>query len=238
MWNQEAVMTQLTLEESGSDEQVLLHELTHRINNEFAAIIGAVSLAATRSGNAEVKGALSRVAELLNQYAGVHRALQMPEYDTLVDAEAYFRQLCLSIGRSKLDNRQIKLVLSAQSLRLRAKRCWLLGMIVCELITNAARHAFAGDGGEIHVAVWRDGAFVKCSVKDNGSAATNIQPGRGLKIVEGLSGALEGCFEQKFGPRGSRSLLVFPYRGEPGFIVERTRQAMVDEEYRYGVAQN
>jgi hypothetical protein len=58
--------------------------------------------------------------------------------------------------------------------------------------------------GEIRVAVWVDGAFVKCSVQDNGSAAPNIHPGRGLQIVDALSEALGGRFKQTFGP-GDRS---------------------------------
>jgi two-component sensor histidine kinase len=36
-------------------QAVLLHELNHRINNEYASAIGAVSLAAAQSGNEEVK---------------------------------------------------------------------------------------------------------------------------------------------------------------------------------------
>src|SRR5580658_7823691 len=103
-------MMELNFRLSLADEPVLLHELTHRINNEFAAAIGAVSLAAARSGNDEVKAALSGVAELLHQHAEVHRALQMPEYDTMLDAQRYLRQLCLSISRSYLDHRKIKLV--------------------------------------------------------------------------------------------------------------------------------
>jgi two-component sensor histidine kinase len=75
---------------------VLLHELNHRINNEYASAISAVSLAAAHSGNEEVKLALSAVNELLHSYADVHRALQMPETDRLIDAASYLRQLCES----------------------------------------------------------------------------------------------------------------------------------------------
>ena len=60
-------------------QAVLLHELNHRINNEYASAISAVSLAAAHSGNEEVKLALSAVNELLHSYADVHRALQMPD---------------------------------------------------------------------------------------------------------------------------------------------------------------
>ena len=196
-------------------EHVLLHELIHRINNEFAAAISVVTVTAARSGNEEVKAALAGVAELLHRHADVHRFLQMPDHDTLVDTAAYLRQLCLSISRARLDARQISLVLSAQPLRLQAERCWRLGMIVHELISNAARHAFGNRGGAIRVAVWRDGAFVKCSVQDSGSVTTSIQPGHGLKIVNSLSRALGGRFRQTFGVQGSKSLLVFPHDGEP-----------------------
>jgi two-component sensor histidine kinase len=219
-----------------SEEHVLLHEINHRINNEFAAVIGVVSVAAARSGNKVAEVALTEVAELLHRYASVHRILQMPEHDTLVDAAAYLRQLCLALSRSTLDAREVKLVLSAQPLRLQAERCWRLGMIVHELISNAARHAFENRGGEIRVAVWQDGAFVKCSVQDSGSVAENIQPGQGLKIVDGLSRALGGHFGQSFGVQGSKSLLVFPHDGEPVASAERPRRGKVQNPERDGQA--
>jgi two-component sensor histidine kinase len=99
--------------------------------------------------------------------------------------------------------------------RLQAERCWRLGMIVHELISNAARHAFGNRGGAIRVAVWQDGAFVKCSVQDSGSVTNSIRPGHGLKIVNSLSRALGGRFRQTFGVQGSKSLLVFPCDSEP-----------------------
>ena len=206
-----------------SDEYVLLRELHHRVNNEFAAAISVVSLVAARSSNDEVKAALARVAGLLHHYSDVHRALQRPEHGTLIDAATYLRKLCLSISRSKLDNRKIKLVLTAQPLWQQADRCWRLGMIVNELITNAARHAFADGGGEIRVELLRAGTSVKCSVLDNGSAEAKVYPKRGLKIIDELTKGVDGRFNQKFEPRGSTSILIFPYDGPPEVIAERKK---------------
>jgi two-component sensor histidine kinase len=93
------------IDRPNSDEHVLLHELNHRINNEFAAAIGVVSAAAARSSNQKVKAALTGVRELLHRYADVHRALQMPEDDAPLDVAAYLQRLCVSISRSKLDAR-------------------------------------------------------------------------------------------------------------------------------------
>jgi two-component sensor histidine kinase len=205
-------------------ERMLLRELNHRINNEFAAAIGAVSLAAARSNNDEVKAALSGVVELLHQYADVHRALQLPEYDTLVDAATYLRQLCCSITRSQLEGRKISLVLAAQPLPLSADHCWRLGMIVFELINNAARHAFSSREGEIRAELlWVD-PFIECTIMDNGSASREVQPGHGLKIIDALTKELRGQFEQTFGSQGSRATLVFPA------TVSRNRPSKTESE--------
>lgn len=217
-------MTEFASQTTVPQDQILLHELNHRINNEFTAAISVVSLAAARSRNNEVKATLSGVAELLHQFANVHRALQMPEYDMMLDAEMYFRQLCLSISRSYLDHRKIKLVLATEPLQLKADYCWRLGMIVYELIINSARHAFPDGVGEIRVELSRTGAFANCSVTDNGSAAAKAAPGRGLKIIDQLSRSLGGRFEQMFGPRGSRSILVFPDNSEPALVAGRPRR--------------
>jgi two-component sensor histidine kinase len=207
-----------------ADERMLLRELNHRTNNEFAAAITAVSLAARRSNNDEVKAALSGVVELLHQYADVHRALQMPECDTLVDAATYLRQLCRSITRSRLEGRKISLLLAAQPLPLPADHCWRLGMIVFELINNAARHAFSEGEGEIRAELlWAD-PFVECRIMENGSASGEVQPGHGLKIIDALSKDLRGRFEQTFGSGGSIATLVFPA------TVSRNRPSKIETE--------
>ena len=195
-------------------EQALLQELNHRISNEFQSALSLVSLTAARSRSQEVKDALSGVTVLLHHYAEIHRALQVPHDLDRVDAAEYLRRLCLSIRRSKLERGQVHLVLAAPPLVLHSVECWLLGLIVYELITNAVRHAFHSRNGEIRVELLRAGAFVHCKVMDNGSAPAPVQRGHGLRIIEELVKALDGRFEQRFGTAGSTSILVFPHSQE------------------------
>jgi two-component sensor histidine kinase len=209
-------MTEFPLVPEVPMERVLLHELIHRINNEFSALIGAVSRTAAGSVNHEVKVALAHIIELLSHHAELHRALQMPENNAHIDASDYLENLCLSISRSKLVGIRIDLVLTASPLRLPPEQCWRLGMIVYELVTNAARHAFRNGNGEIRVELSRAGSFVECRVVDNGAAApAKIQRGRGLSIVDELVKGLDGRLEQRFGQSGSLSILSLPYKGEP-----------------------
>src|SRR5262249_9382906 len=87
------IMTALPSQLPRPQEQLLLHELNHRIGNEFRCAISVVSLAAARSSDKEVKAVLTEVAELLHHYAEVHHALQMPEHGLRTDVAAYLRKL-------------------------------------------------------------------------------------------------------------------------------------------------
>jgi two-component sensor histidine kinase len=49
------------------------------------------------------------------------------------------------------DGRGIELVLVERPFKMSSERCWRLGLILSELITNSARHAFAESGGMIRV---------------------------------------------------------------------------------------
>jgi two-component sensor histidine kinase len=192
------------------EEKLLEGELTHRMNNEFAAAIAVVSLAAARSPSSEVKSALAVVEARLHSYVQVNRSLQRPSQDTIIDASAYLRGLCQSISRSRLDCRGIELQFVGRPLDMDSERCWRLGMIISELVTNAARHAFGDGGGKIQVELSRRGPLANCRVADDGTAPENIRPGRGFAIVQGLIATLHGTINQHFGPRGSVSDMNFP----------------------------
>jgi two-component sensor histidine kinase len=193
--------------------RLLLREFTHRVNDDFASAISVVSLAAARSRSQEVRAALSAVQDRLQSYASIHRALQMPDHTSRVDAASYLRQLCRAISGAKLEWRGIRLVLAVRSLWMNSEACWRLGMIVSELVTNAARHAFGEGGGEIRVELRSSRAFVECQVTDDGAAGVPICPARGLKIVEALVGGLDGTIERRASPRGTTWALTFPLDG-------------------------
>ena len=193
-----------------TSEYLLVRELAHRINNEYASLIGVSSRMASRSSSDEVKAALFEVINLLHNYADMHRALQIPTYSSGVDASRYIRTLCQSIKRAVLDRRGIEMVLSESALHLDAEKCWKLGMIVSELITNSARHAFGDRGGTIRIELSSFGPFAQCSFMDDGSSRHSSTPGQGLKIIAALASGLNGEIVHRFGTEGATSVLIFP----------------------------
>jgi len=193
------------------DGSLLLRELNHRIKNELTSAIYTVSAKAVRSDSGAVKAALLDVVDLLHQCADVHRALRMPEQGRLTDAASYLQQVCFSITKYRLDRLAIRVLFSADDLRLEGERCWKLGLIVSELLTNVARHAqFDGRYPELRVELMLAGNVVKCAVSDNGSAPEPIRRGRGLTIIGELASSLGGRVHTSCLADGASFLLTFP----------------------------
>ncbi|TYL97783.1 sensor histidine kinase [Bradyrhizobium rifense] len=200
-------MTQL----SDSGGSLLLRELDHRIKNELTCAICAISAKAMQSNSVVVKTALLDVVDHLHQWSDVHRALQMPAQERLIDAARYLQRVCVSITKYRLAGLAISVLFSADDLQLEGERCWKLGLIVSELMTNVARHAqFDCRHPELRVELVLAGKIVKCVVSDNGSAPEAVRHGRGLTIVGELACSLGGRVHTSCVTEGFYFLLTFP----------------------------
>jgi two-component sensor histidine kinase len=197
----------------------LLHELHYRIDRGIASAIDLVSAAVVRADGAEAKTALSDVVELLHGHAELHRSLVKPHGDVLHDAATYVRKLGCAMRHSLLDRMGIRLAFATEPLPLQSERCWRLGLIVHDLIVNAAKQAcFDARAGEIKVKLGRIGAVVNCVVLDTGSRSARVAPGREFQISNDLAKGLGGRVEHGFAAEFTSVVLSF-------HLSERERQA-------------
>jgi two-component sensor histidine kinase len=186
-------VTMLSPDPHRPQDGVLLRELHQRVDRGIASTIDLVSDAVVRADGAEAKAALSDVVELLHGHTELHRALAMLQGEALNDAATYLRRLGCAMRESLLDRMGIRLAFTTESLPLQSERCWRLGLIVHDLIVNAAKHAyFDARPGEIKVKLTRIGAVVNCVVLDNGSRSARAAVGRELQISADLAKGLGG----------------------------------------------
>ena len=115
-------MTKHIVQLPNPDGSLLLRELNHRVRNELTSAIYAVTAKAVQSDSVAVKDALLGVVDLLHQCVDVHRALHMPDPRCLTDAARYLQQLCFSITKYRLDQLGIRVLVSADDLRLEGER--------------------------------------------------------------------------------------------------------------------
>ena len=204
-------MTRDIVQLPAPDGSLLLRELNHRIVNELTYAVCAVSAKATLSDSVAVKAALFDVADLLHQCADIHRSLRMPDQGHLTDAAKYLQQLCFSMTKYRLERLAIRVSFSADDLRLEGERCWKLGLIVSELLTNVARHArFDARQPKLRVELMLAGNIVKCRVSDNGSTPEPLRRGGGPAIVGELASSLGGRVHTSCAAKGFSFLLTFP----------------------------
>jgi two-component sensor histidine kinase len=135
----------------------------------------------------------------------------MPDRERLTDVAKYLKQLCFSVTKYQLERLAIRVLFSADDLRLEGKRCWKLGLIVSELLTNVARHAqFDARPPELRVELMLASGIVKCRVCDNGSTSEPFRRGGGLAIIGELATSLGGRVHTSYAAEGSSFLLTFP----------------------------
>ena len=192
-------------------ERLLLSELSHRLLNELTAAVVVIEMACTRVRNAHVRQTLEAVRESLMSFARVHQALHAPQPRSRINTQSYLRHLCEAIQQAKLRQNGIALQYTVQASTIDAEKCWKLGMIIFELVTNSAKHAFSGSPGTIRVELNCVRRTLQCRVTDNGSSHSSLaEPGTGLKIVNALVRELGGIFSQRVDVGGWVSTVTFP----------------------------
>jgi two-component sensor histidine kinase len=187
-----------------------VEEISHRVINEYAEAIAVLSLAAVSEIDPRSKEALRSAAVRLRAFAEAHRALRIPIARDPISVPIYIAQVCASITEAKLVERGIGLTIRSDEISLEPSRCWRLGLIVSELVTNAARHGLLGKPGNICVEIAKNSGWVCCNVSDNGHGMNNAEPGRGHGIVQAIVAELGGMIEWHSAPIGCLVQLEFP----------------------------
>jgi two-component sensor histidine kinase len=188
----------------------LIDEITHRVVNEFSEAIATLSLAAGGSRDIQAAAVLTSAADRLRAHLESHRALQSPLDDGLADLADYIVGMCACLSRAPLATRGVQLTVGAAEVWLGADRCWRVGLVVAELIRNAARHGLGGGPGVVRVEISESSGLVTCLVSDNGRGDAAMHLGRGRRLVRALAAELGGSVEWEFTSVGCRALLAFP----------------------------
>ena len=87
-----------------------------------------------------------------------------------MDLADYIGQLCACLAKAPLAENGLRLRVTADEVWLDASRCWRVGLVVAELVRNAARHGLAGGAGDIWVVMAGLAGRYQMLVCDDGTA--------------------------------------------------------------------
>lgn len=187
----------------------LAEEISHRVIDEYNEAIAILSSAASPTDVA-AELALRRAVDRLQAMAEAHRSLLVPITEEYIDLGHHVGTLCSSLSRASLSEQGIQLTVATDEIQLDPARCWRVGLIISELIRNAARHSLKDGRGSIRVTLNRNGSSISCVVCANGCPAFDLSEGRGRRLIRGVTAELGGVVEWKFTQCGSFAGVRFP----------------------------
>lgn len=196
----------------GDGSTLLIAEFLHRCRNEYARGISLASLIAAKSCNQETKAALGEMIGHLRRAVETQRLLCPPIGGGVWDFAESVTELCRAMTASfDMEERGITLLLAVdEPLWLDSRRCWLAGLVIFELVSNACRHAFGASSGRISIVIAGVPAGIVCRVCDDGVSASRFKPGLGTDLVDALVAELDGFVERRHSDRGTVVTVSFP----------------------------
>jgi two-component sensor histidine kinase len=182
------------LREALDYQAMLTREMSHRVKNSLASVVGLLRVQSRSAPSEEVRNALKDAASRITTIAQVHDHLWRSTRIGFVDIADFAGELC----RKLQETVSHKVSYSFEPLMISADKAIPLGLLINELVTNSAKHAYPNASGEILVSGERRGTDLHVEVSDHGIGLPgdfDIDQPRaslGFKVIKSLLAQLDG----------------------------------------------
>jgi two-component sensor histidine kinase len=153
-----------------------------------------------------LRDSINRYEARVEAFGNLHRCLVIGGANERISVQSYVEHLCEALSAALLRPLGIRCEVFADEGEFPCERCEQLGLIITELVTNAAKHGFRGrNGGFVRVELINEIECWACIVSDDGVGidAGRASAGVGSKILEQLVRALGGNLVRRTGRYGT-----------------------------------
>ena len=200
-------------------KELLLQEMSHRINNSLHIIASILLLKAQTVQSEETRQHLRDAHERVMAVATVQEQLRPSPFGAQIEVRTYLTRLCESLAESMIsEGRPVSLRVEAGEGATTSEQAVSMGLIATELVINALKHAFPGGAkGAIIVGFESSASAWRLSVLDDGVgitrdlAETPIRIGLGTSIVEALTRQLGGRVTTSAASPGTTVSVTVPH---------------------------
>ncbi len=194
--------------------QVLLKEMNHRVKNSLSIVSSMLRLQSRSASISTAPEQLEAAAHRVHAIARAHERLYQTDDVEHLDIGRYIEQVCGDVDQSVA---HCEIIVEAQhDILIATDQAIPLALMVNELITNAAKYAYAGQSGcKIWVGVVREGAAIRVSVRDEGAGLpANFDmaksKGLGMRLIRAFLQQLEATVVLNPQARGTEFVVLVP----------------------------
>lgn len=176
-------------------QALLTREMSHRVKNSLASVVGLLRVQARNASSEDVKNALQEASLRVSTIADVHDHLWRSGRVGFVELGDFMSELCKRLSGT-MDGHKLRC--RADVMFIAADQAVPLGLLINELVTNAKKYAYPDGSGEISVSACEIEGRLRVEVSDQGVGLpegfdiAKPRASLGFRIITGLVSQMQG----------------------------------------------
>lgn len=156
---------------SMDENKLAMKEIHHRVKNNLQMIASILNIQSRRSTHSETKKVLKETTNRILSISSIHEILTQNGLEEQISVQKIIQKIINNIKMLLKDNdKNIEILVEGDDLFVTSNKGTSIAIVVNELISNAAEHAFVErTEGKIVVNINRGNQFSSITVSDNGT---------------------------------------------------------------------
>lgn len=185
-------------------QKILVQEASHRVKNSLAILSSMLTMKARSSKTTLEADALGDASDRVIAVARAHERLWREAGDDMIDLGVLLEDVCKNLAAQ---HPHIDIRCTAEAIEVAPDHAASFALLLTELISNAAKHAYDASGGVVHVRLTRTGPQRLLEVRDEGAGlgsdfniTTAGEDSLGMSLIQALAQSVDGKVEVASGP--------------------------------------
>lgn len=206
------------------EKDFLIKEVNHRVQNSLQLVSAFLGVQARNAGS-DVAAQLKEAQRRLAAVALVHRRLYRSDSIQAVDLSRYLLELCEDMKRTMGAEWAERMSLDIAPMLVSADRAVTIGLVLTELVINAAKYAYGGGPGPLAITLDGHRNQFRLVVADRGErqggegqgggGKPSAHEGFGTQMIRAMVERLSGTIDYAEGDPGLRVIVMAPLEGQP-----------------------
>lgn len=178
-------------------QQYLMQEVNHRVQNSLTLVSSFLGLQAREQGDGPAAEALQEARRRVRAVSTVHSRLYRGDSTATVDLGRYIGELVVDLGSSMGPDWTKAVETDLAPVCVDGGRAVTIGLILTELIINAQKYAYDGAPGPLGIALSEDEGSFRLAVADQGKGGHKAGKGFGSMMIRSLVDQLGGQLDYR-----------------------------------------